>query len=390
MKGITVFETLTDIREDYIRDAELDACFLTAPVRKRERGPSVFSRFMNSGWGVAIICALVAVSVMGGIIWAGFHAGDVPPAGVTSDGEFVSEIETEPPVPTKKIWVLTYKKVGGTVFIYEYDEYGRNVWASEDGKFLKRVYDENFRLVEENRNDEHTVVYTYDEAGWLISKVTDVDINAIYYTNNENGQILKEERCSEGEVYQVTSYTYDDQGRVQTQRLESPQANAIKSLKVYSYGENGSYSYRVYEGGITYTTKYQCDKQGTCVSIITTDEYGEELSSSYYEYDNQGREIRFVHSSEGVYLEDNSTYEGELLSKVHRYQRYDEQFSPQENERNIYYKYDEHGNLLSIEQYSRDGLLVSSVVYRYEEISVIIDERVTDAGKTMEWVYSKG
>ncbi len=79
MKGITVFETLTDIREDYIRDAELDACFLTAPVRKRERGPSVFSRFMNSGWGVAIICALVAVSVMGGIIWAGFHAGDVPP-----------------------------------------------------------------------------------------------------------------------------------------------------------------------------------------------------------------------------------------------------------------------------------------------------------------------
>ncbi len=79
MKGITVFETFTDIREDYIRDAELDACFMAAPVRKRERGPSAFSRFMNSGWGVAIICALVAVSVMGGIIWAGFNAGYVPP-----------------------------------------------------------------------------------------------------------------------------------------------------------------------------------------------------------------------------------------------------------------------------------------------------------------------
>ncbi len=79
MKGITIFETLTDIREDYIRDAELDTCFLTAPVRKRERGLSAFSRFMSSGWGVAIICALVAVSVMGGIIWAGFNAGDVPP-----------------------------------------------------------------------------------------------------------------------------------------------------------------------------------------------------------------------------------------------------------------------------------------------------------------------
>ena len=52
---------------------------MAAPVRKRERGPSAFSRFVNSGWGVAIICALVAVSVMGGIIWAGFNAGDVPP-----------------------------------------------------------------------------------------------------------------------------------------------------------------------------------------------------------------------------------------------------------------------------------------------------------------------
>ncbi len=390
MKGITVFETMTDIREDYIRDAELDACFMAAPVRKRERGPSAFSRFMNSGWGVAIICAIVAVSVMGGIIWVGFHAGDLPPAGVTSDSEFVSEVETEPPVPTKKIWVMTYREVGGTVFTYEYDEYGRNVWASEDGKFAERVYDENFRLAEENLNNEHRTVYTYDKAGWLISKVTDVDVNAVYYTNDENGRILKEERYSEGEVYQITSYTYDDQGRVQTRRLESPHANAVNSLTVYSYGENGSYSYRVYEGGRAYITNYQCDERGRLVRIIITDEYGEELSSSYYEYDDQGREIRFVHSGEGVYLEDISTYEGELLSKVHRYQRYDGQFSPLENEHNIYYTYDEHGNLLYIEGYNRDNLLVSSVVYRYEEISVIIDERVTDAGKTMEWVYSKG
>ena len=80
MKGITVFETLTDIREDYIRDAELDACFLTASIHKKERDPSAFSRFMNSGWGVAIVCALVAVSVMGGIIWAGQQPGNTPPA----------------------------------------------------------------------------------------------------------------------------------------------------------------------------------------------------------------------------------------------------------------------------------------------------------------------
>ena len=79
MKGIAVFEALTDIRGEYILDAEVDARFLTTPVREREKSPSSFSRFMNSGLGVAIICALVAVSVMGGIIWAGLNAGYVPP-----------------------------------------------------------------------------------------------------------------------------------------------------------------------------------------------------------------------------------------------------------------------------------------------------------------------
>ncbi len=94
MKGITVFETFTDIREDYIRDAELDACFMAAPVRKRERGSSTFSRFMNSGWGVAIICALVAVSVTGGIIWAGFNAGNVTPVGAQPTEDLTFEQET--------------------------------------------------------------------------------------------------------------------------------------------------------------------------------------------------------------------------------------------------------------------------------------------------------
>lgn len=77
MKGITVFEAFTDIRDDYIRDAELDACLWKPPARKK--GMSAFSRFMNSGWGVAVVCVLVAVSVMGGIIWAGFQAGVTPP-----------------------------------------------------------------------------------------------------------------------------------------------------------------------------------------------------------------------------------------------------------------------------------------------------------------------
>ncbi len=129
MKGITVFETLTDIREDYIRDAELDACFLTASIHKKERDPSAFSRFMNSGWGVAIICALVAVSVMGGIIWAGNRPdgpGIRPPVGnqYTEDLSFEQEtMETIDP-PAAEIaakapeiaWEKPIKSVQTTAF----------------------------------------------------------------------------------------------------------------------------------------------------------------------------------------------------------------------------------------------------------------------------------
>ena len=86
MKGITIFEQLTHIREDYIRDAELDPRYLAASAsqRKKTRGTSAFSRFINSGWGVAAVCTLVAVSVMGGIIWAGNRPegpGEQPPVG---------------------------------------------------------------------------------------------------------------------------------------------------------------------------------------------------------------------------------------------------------------------------------------------------------------------
>ena len=76
MKGITAFEAIGNLSDALIRSAVLpnDAC----PVVTSPR-PSAFKRFMNSSWGVAAVCALVAVSVMGGIIWAGFRAGDVPP-----------------------------------------------------------------------------------------------------------------------------------------------------------------------------------------------------------------------------------------------------------------------------------------------------------------------
>ena len=79
MKGMTAFACMSDIREHLIEESlELFEQKTAAPVPKPQ---SAFSRFINSGWGVAAVCALVSVFVMGGIIWAGFN----PPSGRPDD-----------------------------------------------------------------------------------------------------------------------------------------------------------------------------------------------------------------------------------------------------------------------------------------------------------------
>jgi len=60
------FEAIGNLSDALIMSAVLheDDCPIVMSPR-----PSAFKRFMNSSWGVAAVCALVAVSVMGGILW---------------------------------------------------------------------------------------------------------------------------------------------------------------------------------------------------------------------------------------------------------------------------------------------------------------------------------
>lgn len=81
-KGFAAYHVLGHVADDLILDALLpeDQGVTATPVKK-ERSRRL-SAFLESGWGVGIICALVAVSVMGGIIWAGNQPGTgVPPGG---------------------------------------------------------------------------------------------------------------------------------------------------------------------------------------------------------------------------------------------------------------------------------------------------------------------
>ena len=84
MKTLNIASTFTNINELYVAEAaEMPYEAAVIPMEKRKNG---FVRFINSGWGVAMLCALVAVAVTLGILAAGRAAGPVttlPGAGPT-------------------------------------------------------------------------------------------------------------------------------------------------------------------------------------------------------------------------------------------------------------------------------------------------------------------
>lgn len=97
MKNTTVFNAMSMVREDLITESlTFFEVTYAGDIPKR---PSVFSRFINSGWGVAMICAFVSLSVLSAIIWAGNNPPDLPPASSeawyeTSENETATDAET--------------------------------------------------------------------------------------------------------------------------------------------------------------------------------------------------------------------------------------------------------------------------------------------------------
>lgn len=92
-KGFAAYNALGHVADDLIMDALLPEDRAAAPVKMKKERPRRLLAFLESGWGVAIICALVAVSVMGGIIWEGNQSGmSIPPTGtVVPESDLMTE-----------------------------------------------------------------------------------------------------------------------------------------------------------------------------------------------------------------------------------------------------------------------------------------------------------
>ena len=70
MRGEILFEKMTDISEKYITEAALVPAVGASPARKPENRFAALSRALNSGWGVACICFIVAIAaVVGMVAW---------------------------------------------------------------------------------------------------------------------------------------------------------------------------------------------------------------------------------------------------------------------------------------------------------------------------------
>lgn len=96
-KGFAAYTALKSVADDLVMDALLPADGGSAVVAPISRRRPVYE-FFSHGWGVAVICALVAIVVMGGIIWAGQQPDiETPPVGMPiSPGETKKETpETE-------------------------------------------------------------------------------------------------------------------------------------------------------------------------------------------------------------------------------------------------------------------------------------------------------
>ena len=102
MRGQLAFETIGSLPDDLITEAAGYLGFLqgsggrTSAADGRRREPSALSRFFESGWGVALVCAVVSLSVLSGIIWAGQRPPAGSPGGVeTETTDYAGDSQTE-------------------------------------------------------------------------------------------------------------------------------------------------------------------------------------------------------------------------------------------------------------------------------------------------------
>ena len=78
-EALRLFEELDGLNDSFIEEGMLPDTAAASGRRSRKGGDNPFIRFANSGWGVAIICAVVSLSVLTAIVRLGVGRGNEAP-----------------------------------------------------------------------------------------------------------------------------------------------------------------------------------------------------------------------------------------------------------------------------------------------------------------------
>lgn len=123
MKGEILFEKMTGISEEYITEAALVPALGAQPAPRRESRFAALSNALNSGWGVACICFIVAFATVVGMVAWGRMGEPVGPGYLPSDqSQFsfrCSSVMSTFPYPGSTFVLTTSVTNEGAPFTYE-------------------------------------------------------------------------------------------------------------------------------------------------------------------------------------------------------------------------------------------------------------------------------
>ena len=218
-----------------------------------------------------------------------------------------------------------------SAYKYAYDALGRRTEArytmrseysgetSESQGVTTYTYNLRGLLTEERTEETGDVVYgttyTYDARGNVLTQRYQSNGYESLLTNtyDGNGDLIRSVSESDYGVY-ITNYTRDGDGNVLREWSENPDGSEGYSEE-YTY-ENGRRVKSVYtsgDGEYSSATTYEYNEAGLCSREYTESSYGAE--EMLYEYDAQGREVKYVYKTEDSVSTSTYTYDeaGRLL-----------------------------------------------------------------------------
>ena len=184
-RGLAIFEAMNDMSDQRILSSAIP------PEAPEERPPrkaaALLHDFLSSGWGVAMICAVVSLSVLSGIVYAGWQAGTTSPA--FSD----ALTETDEPITTEE--VETVDKYGfyegGEVFVGAY-KYAPDFPEGDHG-YVKKETEGKFYSLSWKASYGQKIADAAAPATRQLVSAGVFDEQTLYYRESYNGYYTDEQ-----------------------------------------------------------------------------------------------------------------------------------------------------------------------------------------------------